>query len=109
MSEAPRDWSSKDAVEAQHEHPRTVDSRSAVIRLDALGHPHRLRLLWGMPQVKAFLDGIWVAKFPVAGLHELVQKVPPVVAEPHPKPRYSSSTCSRRPAPAFCSRRSSRA
>ena len=39
--------------------------------------------LWGTPQVKAFLDGIWIAKLPVAGLHNLVQKVPPVVAEPH--------------------------
>ena len=39
--------------------------------------------VWGVPQAKAFLDGIWVAKLPVAGLHELVQKVPPVVAEPH--------------------------
>jgi len=39
--------------------------------------------LWGMPQIKTLLDGIWVAKVPVTGLHELVQKVPPVVATPH--------------------------
>ena len=39
--------------------------------------------LWGMPQVRAFLDGLWVAKVPVIGLHGLVQKVPPVVATPH--------------------------
>lgn len=39
--------------------------------------------LWGTPQVKAFLDGLWSYKHPVAGLHGLVQKVPPVVAEPH--------------------------
>jgi lactate permease len=38
--------------------------------------------LWGVPQVKAALDGVWVAKLPVAGLNELVQKVPPVVAAP---------------------------
>ena len=38
--------------------------------------------LWGAPQVRASLDGIWVAKVPVAGLNELVQKMPPVVAEP---------------------------
>jgi lactate permease len=38
--------------------------------------------LWGTPQVRASLDGIWIAKLPVAGLHELVQKVPPVVATP---------------------------
>ena len=38
--------------------------------------------VWGTPQVRAALDGLWVAKIPVAGLHELVQKVPPVVAQP---------------------------
>jgi lactate permease len=37
---------------------------------------------WGTPQVKAWLDGIWIVKFPVAGLHNLVEKVPPVVAQP---------------------------
>ncbi len=37
---------------------------------------------WGTPQVKNWLDGIWVVKFPVAGLHNLVQKAPPVVAKP---------------------------
>src|SRR6266487_1718629 len=30
----------------------------------------------------AMLDSIWVARFPVEGLHNLVQKVPPVVAKP---------------------------
>jgi lactate permease len=39
--------------------------------------------LWGTPQVRASLDGIWFEKMPVVGLHELVQKVPPVVAAPH--------------------------
>lgn len=39
--------------------------------------------LWGVPQVRAALDGIWVAKLPVVGLHEQVQKVPPVVTEAH--------------------------
>jgi lactate permease len=39
--------------------------------------------LWGTPQVRASLDGVWAAKVPIAGLHELVQRVPPVVAEPH--------------------------
>jgi lactate permease len=39
--------------------------------------------LWGTPQVRASLDDLWAVKVPVAGLHELVQKVPPVVAEPH--------------------------
>ncbi|MGE0024122.1 MAG: L-lactate permease [Hyphomicrobium sp.] len=39
--------------------------------------------LWGIPQVRAALDGIWIAKIPVTGLNELVQKMPPVVAAPH--------------------------
>jgi lactate permease len=38
--------------------------------------------LWGAPQIRAALDGLWVAKIPVTGLNELVQKVPPVVAAP---------------------------
>jgi lactate permease len=36
---------------------------------------------WGMPQVKAFLDGLSVARFPVPGLDRLVYRVPPVVAK----------------------------
>jgi lactate permease len=38
--------------------------------------------LWGAPQVRAELDGIWSSKVAVSGLHELVQKMPPVVAAP---------------------------
>lgn len=38
--------------------------------------------LWGIPQVKAWLDSLFIIKVPVSGLHELVQKVPPVVAAP---------------------------
>jgi lactate permease len=36
--------------------------------------------LWGIPQVKAWLDSLFAIKLPVSGLHELVQKVPPVAA-----------------------------
>ena len=39
--------------------------------------------LWGVPQIRAALDGVWVAKMPVVGLHEQVEKVPPVVAAAH--------------------------
>ena len=38
---------------------------------------------WGTPQVRAGLDGLWIQKIPVSGLHEMVQKVPPVVPSPH--------------------------
>jgi lactate permease len=39
-----------------------------------------LVFLWGIPQVKAFLDGLSVVRFPVPGLDRLVYRVPPVVA-----------------------------
>jgi lactate permease len=38
--------------------------------------------LWGAPQVKAALDNLSSFKWPVPELHNLVQKVPPVVAAP---------------------------
>jgi lactate permease len=37
--------------------------------------------LWGIPQFKAFLDGLSVVRFPVPGLDKLVFRVPPVVAK----------------------------
>ena len=39
--------------------------------------------IWGTPQFKTFLDGLFIAKLPVPGLDNLVMKVPPVVAEAH--------------------------
>jgi lactate permease len=36
---------------------------------------------WGVPQIKAFLDGLSVVRFPVPGLDRLVYRVPPVVAK----------------------------
>jgi len=35
--------------------------------------------VWGIPQIKAFLDGLSVARFPVPGLDRLVYRMPPVV------------------------------
>jgi len=35
--------------------------------------------VWGIPQVKAFLDGASIVRFPVPGLDKLVLRVPPVV------------------------------
>lgn len=42
-----------------------------------------LVFIWGMPQIKTFLDGVSIAKFPIDGLHQMVQRVPPVVVKPH--------------------------
>jgi lactate permease len=41
-----------------------------------------LVFLWGLPSVKTLLESISIFKLPVAGLHNLVQRVPPVVAKP---------------------------
>ena len=36
--------------------------------------------LWGIPQIKALLDGLSLGRFPIPGLDRLVYRVPPVVA-----------------------------
>ncbi|MDE2439939.1 MAG: L-lactate permease, partial [Betaproteobacteria bacterium] len=38
--------------------------------------------IWGLPAVKAYFNGIFAPKFPIEGLHKLVEKVPPVVQTP---------------------------
>lgn len=38
---------------------------------------------WGIPTLKSWLDGISAVKIPFNGLHNLVEKVAPVVAKPH--------------------------
>jgi lactate permease len=38
--------------------------------------------IWGIPQVKAFLDGLSSFKMPVPLVHQLVERMPPVVAGP---------------------------
>jgi lactate permease len=42
--------------------------------------------LWGLPSIKGFLDNVSIFKIPVAGLHNLILRVPPVVAQPAPEP-----------------------
>jgi lactate permease len=44
-----------------------------------------LVFLWGLPQVKDILNGISSPKFPIEGLHNLVVRMPPVVAKPTPE------------------------
>jgi lactate permease len=39
--------------------------------------------IWGLPEVKKFWNGIYAPKFVIAGLHNLIEKVPPVVPTPH--------------------------
>ena len=39
-------------------------------------------ILWGTPQFKTLLDGISVVRIPVTGLHNLIERMPPVVLKP---------------------------
>jgi lactate permease len=41
--------------------------------------------LWGLPDVKSFLDGLSIFRFPVDGLNNMIQRVPPVVGKPQPE------------------------
>jgi lactate permease len=45
-----------------------------------------LVFVWGLPQMKAWLDGLSVVRIPVPGLHNLISRVPPVVPSPRPEP-----------------------
>jgi lactate permease len=40
---------------------------------------------WGLPSVKTKLDKLSAPKFPVVGLHQMVQRMPPVVLKPTPE------------------------
>ena len=42
--------------------------------------------LWGLPIVKSFLDGISILRFPIDGLNNMIQRVPPVVPKPQAEP-----------------------
>jgi lactate permease len=45
-----------------------------------------LVFVWGLPPVKAALDGWTTVRVPVPGLHHLIERVPPVVAEAAKEP-----------------------
>ena len=38
--------------------------------------------VWGLPDFKAYLNGMFSPKFPIEGLHKLIEKMPPVVRSP---------------------------
>jgi lactate permease len=44
-----------------------------------------LVFIWGIPQFRAWLDGISVVRIPVPSLHNLVLRTPPVVPTPTPE------------------------
>jgi len=41
---------------------------------------------WGLPRISAWMDARTTVKIPVSGLHNIVLRVPPVVAAPAPEP-----------------------
>ncbi|MFT8245638.1 L-lactate permease [Roseomonas sp. BN140053] len=75
--------------------PRTATAGGAAVAADNNGAVWRAWLpwlvltvfvfLWGLQGVKASLNGIWSASFPIEGLHRLIVKIPPVVAAPTPE------------------------
>ena len=83
ITEAPRDWSSKDDAPAAPDDHLSPD-RGAVIKAWLPWIILSVFVFtWGVPQAKAFLDGIWIAKWSIPGVDQLIQKMPPVSAEPH--------------------------
>ncbi len=74
------------AAEAKPPQPVVHHSRQALI---AAWTPWAILsvfvFIWGLPPVKAWLNGIFSPKFPIDGLHNLVMKVPPVVPTEHPE------------------------
>ena len=38
--------------------------------------------VWGLPSVKTWLNALYAPSFPIGGLHNLIEKMPPVVAKP---------------------------
>ena len=45
-----------------------------------------LVFVWGLPQIKSFLDGLWIFKYPISHLNNMVMRVPPVVTEAKAEP-----------------------
>jgi lactate permease len=45
-----------------------------------------LVFIWGLPQMKAWLDALSLVQIPVPGLHNAISRVPPVVPTPRPEP-----------------------
>jgi lactate permease len=71
---------SEDGREARgrHDHSRAIVFKAWVPWLVL----SVLVFIWGIPQFKALLDGISVFKIPVPGVDKLINRMPPVVAQP---------------------------
>ena len=85
-----RVWQPKRIWKFENEHEPAVSalqSRSAVRRAWT---PWLILsvvvFVWNMPSVKSRLDKISSPKFPVTGVHQMIQRVPPVVRQPTLEP-----------------------
>ena len=71
------------ASEVKPPQPVTQHSRSALI---AAWTPWIILsvfvFIWGLPPVKAWLNSLFAPAFPMTGLHNLIEKMPPVVPQP---------------------------
>ena len=56
-----------------------------------------LVFLWGLPQIKDWLNALSAPKFPIDGLHNMVVRMPPVVPGRRPRPPSTFSTGCRPP------------
>lgn len=72
-----------DGGEAKTEQPVTVHSKAALIQAWT---PWIILtvfvFVWGLPPVKAFLNSLYAPAFPMPGLHNMVEKMAPVVTKP---------------------------
>ena len=72
-----------DGGEAKPAQPLTVHSTAALVRAWT---PWAILtvfvFIWGLPPVKSFLNSLYAPSFPIDGLHNLVEKVAPVVTKP---------------------------
>ncbi len=72
------------AAEAKPPQPVRQHSRAALVRA---WMPWLILsvfvFVWGLPAVKAWLNGLFAPSFPMPGLHNMIDKMPPVVTTPH--------------------------
>lgn len=72
-----------DGGEAKPAQPVVIHSRAALV---SAWTPWVILsvfvFIWGLPPVKAYLNSIWAPAFPIEGLHNLIEKMPPVVPSP---------------------------
>jgi len=81
-----RDGDTVSAEEAQAQRVRTGFSTAQVMKAwTPWVILSVLVFLWGLPQVKDWLNSLSILKFPIDGLHNMVVRMPPVVNKPTPE------------------------